>query len=628
MSKGSAAAAADSDAERKLKASYEGKLATLAAINSALQAENEKLRNTLEESQTPSTATEAEISELQEEFSRRLAVAERQATAAQDERDDMRAQLRSATRGGSVNEAKLKEKDDYIAALQKEGERLSKKNGELEAAARRVRAQLRDLEADRDRLTSQLLKAESRASTAEQESVEIQEEWKAAQEEADLEIEQVLKEADAKVAAAKNEAGKMLQQSQKEQQKEASEALAAALEREAAMTQALNETRFAMEEAASIAADREYQLRNEAALLERRLRELEAANHALQIGGSGDGDGGAGVAAAAGSSLLRQLESITAASVVQQQAAFETENRLAAQVAELRSQVSAALSAEKEATSTINILQEEIIAVKQGHDSSKTALLQTQEDLMVHQQRCNDLKNELAQAQATLAEVGFSLERHTSANTAERQKLQESLWEAEEALRTEVSERKELEKQLLQKGVEVEAAAAATILSPISGDGGNRDSQAAAAAAAVKIKEKEEELIEDEMDVVVRSMGIGSTSTSSAINSDPRQQRVHMLQQQLRLAESARDASTEQLIIALEAAEKSRIAAQHAATLEKQLTLVTKKLDIALEVLGEKNERVEVLEEDIRDMKAIFHEQLAVAADQLADARAQLLIKN
>jgi hypothetical protein len=618
----------------RLKATYEGKLATLSAINSALQAENQQLRNTLEESQTPSTATEAEVSELQEEFSRRLAVAERQVIAAQDERDHMRAQLRSAAQGGSVNEAKLKEKDDYIAALQREGESLSKKNAELEAAARRVRAQLRDVEAERDRLTSQLLKAEGRAEAAEQESAEIQEEWKAAQEEADLEIEQVRKEANAKVAAAKNEAGRMLQKSQQEQQKEASEALAAALEREAALTQALDETRFAMEEAASIAADRENHLRSEAVSLERRLRELEAVNHALQLGDSGDdaGSRGAGDAAAAGSSLLRQLESISAAAVVQQQAADETENRLAAQVAELRRQVSAALSSEIEATSTIGILQEEIIAVKQGHESSKAALLQSQEDLMIHQQRCTDLESELVQAQATLAQVSASLERHTSASTAERQKLQESLWEAEEALRTEVSERKELEKQMLQKVAEVEAAAAAAatttttaaaIPSSISGDGNKYTSQTAAAAT------KQEEIIEDELDAVVRSLSIGSTGTSSGINSDPIhvQQRVHMLQQQLRLAESARDASNEQLVVALEAAERSRITAEHAAKLEKQLSLVTGKLDVALEVLGEKNERVEVLEEDIRDMKAIFHDQLAIAADQLADARAQLLGK-
>ena len=48
------------------------------------------------------------------------------------------------------------------------------------------------------------------------------------------------------------------------------------------------------------------------------------------------------------------------------------------------------------------------------------------------------------------------------------------------------------------------------------------------------------------------------------------------------------------------------------------------KHSLLLEVLGERHERVEQLEEDVRDMKAIFHQQLNVAVDQLAQARAEL----
>ena len=51
---------------------------------------------------------------------------------------------------------------------------------------------------------------------------------------------------------------------------------------------------------------------------------------------------------------------------------------------------------------------------------------------------------------------------------------------------------------------------------------------------------------------------------------------------------------------------------------------VQAKHSLLLEVLGERHERVEQLEEDVRDMKAIFHQQLNVAVDQLAQARAEL----
>jgi TATA element modulatory factor 1 TATA binding len=41
---------------------------------------------------------------------------------------------------------------------------------------------------------------------------------------------------------------------------------------------------------------------------------------------------------------------------------------------------------------------------------------------------------------------------------------------------------------------------------------------------------------------------------------------------------------------------------------------------VALELLGERNERVEQLETDVVEMKSIFREQLSLAADQLAAA--------
>ena len=39
--------------------------------------------------------------------------------------------------------------------------------------------------------------------------------------------------------------------------------------------------------------------------------------------------------------------------------------------------------------------------------------------------------------------------------------------------------------------------------------------------------------------------------------------------------------------------------------------------DMALELLGERNERVEALEDDIREMKHIFHSQLSALVDEL-----------
>ena len=45
-----------------------------------------------------------------------------------------------------------------------------------------------------------------------------------------------------------------------------------------------------------------------------------------------------------------------------------------------------------------------------------------------------------------------------------------------------------------------------------------------------------------------------------------------------------------------------------------------RRVDICLELIGERNERIEELEDNIAEMKGIFRAQLSLAADQLAAA--------
>lgn len=566
---------------------------------------------------------EAELQELTEEFTRRLAVAERQASAALEERDNARAQLRAAAQGGSVTEAKLKEKDDYIEALHQEGERLSKKNGELETSARRGRAQLRDVEAERDRLAAQLTKAEARASEAEERALQLESELQAAQEGAALEVEQARKEAQAELAAARKEAGKKLQMSKEKNDKETNEALAGALEREAALAETLAEVQNALEEATAAAEDRAAALRDEAASLEKRLRELESVNHGLQSGTS-DASG----------SLLRQLEAMAAAAAVQQQAAEDNERRLTAQVVQLRRDIATISDEQREAARKTERLLEEVASSRSLLADAERVATEAQESLVNQQQRCIKLEQELFESQASLSQVVASLERHTAAAGAERQRLQESLWEAEEAMRGELLQRKELETQIdslrknqqdISEAVPVAGAVSVPLLSPPS-----TLNPSASGAASVPGTE-------DEMDVVMRSISVGSgglssasvsaSASASALSLDAQTGaglRLEMLQQQLRMAETARDASNVQLVRVLAAAEESRAAAARTVSLEAELAETKKRLDVALEVLGERNERVEMLEEDIKDMKEIFHQQLAVAADQLVETREQL----
>lgn len=52
------------------------------------------------------------------------------------------------------------------------------------------------------------------------------------------------------------------------------------------------------------------------------------------------------------------------------------------------------------------------------------------------------------------------------------------------------------------------------------------------------------------------------------------------------------------------------------------MQLLEARHNVALEILGERNERVETLEDDVREMKHIFHSQLSALVDELNSLRA------
>ncbi len=57
--------------------------------------------------------------------------------------------------------------------------------------------------------------------------------------------------------------------------------------------------------------------------------------------------------------------------------------------------------------------------------------------------------------------------------------------------------------------------------------------------------------------------------------------------------------------------------------MQASLTDCERRLALALEILGERNERIDLLEDDVLEMKTIFRAQLSLAADQLAAAQAE-----
>ena len=473
-------------------------------------------------------------------------------------------------------------------------------------AARKARAQVRDVEGERDRLVAALAKAEARAMEAEESARALEEQMQA-------------KEEEMKETLARQQNEQKRNESQEVSIKEQSQALAAALERETSYLQTIEDLRETIEQVSASAADREDALREEASRLEQRLRQLEvaAAVPSLRTSGSGSGSSGANQTEMHATTIIvdnlqRQLEVVTATATAQQTAAEEAENRLMTDLVALRKELRFATSEKGRAERKMQEQEGTIARLHTDIATLESTVRTLQSESEMHGHRCTEVEEELSRTRDKLTETAATLERHSEAAASERQRLQESMWEVEEMLRNEqLAKKKLLEEKLEAKENEQQQKEVNNIT----------ENKIAVVQQQQLVNKEDDE--GDEMDVLVRGLyannGTNNTTTQSMESS-----RISLLQHQLRLAERARDAANEQLVALLERIEEAQAGADRAVAMEARVAETTRKLDVALECIGERNERIESLEEDIRDMKTIFHEQLQEAADQLAAAKSQL----
>eukprot|EP00798_Chlamydomonas_sp_ICE-L_P022814 gene22814-29985_t len=255
---------------------YESKLAALNAINSALQKENEKAKNDLAKaanadssyagSGTPCTVAGVRIGDQGFGYgvgTRTVAAFLRE----QDEKARLLTKLSESTAGGASSGVKISNLENAIASLKKEGDTLSRKNGELEGASRKLRSTNRDLEVENEKLSArvklletQLLEVQERAVRAAQDAMTQIDELEAEVAATRLDMKKQVAEAkrEAHDAATRAEelsakGGEQLLVATWERAEELSakggeQLLIASREREAALMASLNEARTMLED--------------------------------------------------------------------------------------------------------------------------------------------------------------------------------------------------------------------------------------------------------------------------------------------------------------------------------------------------------------------------------------------
>ncbi|KAL5976866.1 hypothetical protein ACLOJK_021201 [Asimina triloba] len=229
-----------------------------------LMNENELLKSTIEDLKRKSG--EGEIESLREEYHQRVASLERKVYALTKERDTLRREQSRKSDAAAL----LKEKDEIINQVMAEGEELSKKQANQESTIRKLRAQIRELEEEKQRLNSKLQVEETKVESIKrdkattekllQETIERNQAELAAQKEFYTSALNVAKEAEALAEArANNEARTELESHLRE-----------AGEREATLVQALEELRQTLSRTEQQAVFREDMLRRDIDDLQKR----------------------------------------------------------------------------------------------------------------------------------------------------------------------------------------------------------------------------------------------------------------------------------------------------------------------------------------------------------------------
>lgn len=163
MAVGQDQAAADAQLKRRVK-QLEKKVATLSVLNGALKDENDDLKERCESlaaeggggGGTSSSGQQQEVEELKEEFAERLAHLENKLMDVTEQRDVLKSELRDAVDETESKATRMQDKEDTILALQTEGDELARKIGELQGTVKKLRSSLREEKAERERLQDQV----------------------------------------------------------------------------------------------------------------------------------------------------------------------------------------------------------------------------------------------------------------------------------------------------------------------------------------------------------------------------------------------------------------------------------------------------------------------------------------
>ncbi|XP_068652635.1 golgin candidate 5-like [Aristolochia californica] len=588
-----------------------------------LMNENEHLKSKIEELKRKSGESDSDA--LREEYHQRVASLERKAYALTKERDALRREQSKKSDATAL----LKEKDEIISQVMAEGEELSKKQAAQESQIRKLRAQIREFEEEKQRLNSKIQVEETKVESIKrdkaatekllQETIEKTQAELATQKEFYTNAINAAKEAEALAEARANNEARI----------ELEGRLRETGEREATLVQALEELRQTLTRTEQQAVFREDMLRRDVDDLQKRYQASELRCEEL-----------IGQVPESTRPLLRQIEAMQETTARRAEAWAGVERALNSRLQEAEAKAAAAEERERSMNERLSqtlsrnaVLEAQVSCLRaeqaqlsrslekerQRASENRQEYLATQEAAATHEVRAKQLEDELKEFR--------SKHKHELRQEVTHRELLAQELEQERAARLE-----------LERAVHRETAAPTTKQIPYT-ENGNASIRKLYSAGSISSMEESYFLQAslDSSDGVFSERRLsGETTmtpyflksmTPNAFESTLRQKDGELASYTSRLMslESIRDSLAEELVKITAECEKLRAEAGVLPSIQAELEALRRRHTAALELMGERDEELEELRADIVDMKEMYREQVDLLVDKLQRMSSSML---
>uniref|UniRef100_A0A0E0A2P8 TATA element modulatory factor 1 TATA binding domain-containing protein n=1 Tax=Oryza glumipatula TaxID=40148 RepID=A0A0E0A2P8_9ORYZ len=550
-----------------------------------LMNENEQLKSTIDD--LKSKSAEAEMDALKDEYHQRVATLERKVYALTKERDTLRREQNKKSDAAAL----LKEKDEIISQVRELEEEKQRLNSKIQVEETKVESIKRDKAA-----TEKLL----------QETIERNQTELAAQKEFYTNALNAAKEAEALAEARVNTEAKVELESR----------LREACEKENILIKTIEELRHALTRQEQEAAFMEERLKRDYDDLQRRYQSSELRYNELvtQVPESTR-------------PLLRQIEAMQETAARRAEAWAGVERTLNSRLQEAEAKAAAAEEKERSVNERLSQSSSRITVLETQITILRTEQTQLSRSLEKERQRASESRQEY-----------LAIKEEAAMQEGRAKQLEEEIKELRTRHKKELQDAAE-HRELLEKDLEREKAARAELEKTSSRDAPKiplpdqtRNAPLRKLSSSGSINSLEEShFLQASLDLsdnasLERRMSAESnmsyylrSMTPSAFESALRQKDGELASYTSRLAslESIRNSLAEELVKMTEQCEKLRTEASALPGLRAELEALKQRHFQALELMGERDEELEELRNDIVDLKEMYREQVDLLVSQL-----------